>query len=129
MGQTDKAGKPYINHPAHVASLVSSDEEKAVAWLHDVVEDTDTTLDNLRGAGLSEDVVQAVDAMTHREGEDYLTVYIPRIACNSLARSVKLADLSHNMDVSRLPQVTTADLERVEKYQKAREILRRSVNV
>lgn len=122
-GQVDKAGIDYINHPATVAASVATVEEKAVAWLHDVVEDTRTTLDDLRRAGLSEEVVCAVDAMTHREGEEYLTEYIPRIKANALARSVKLADLAHNMDISRLGSLTDKDKARLAKYAEAKRIL------
>lgn len=122
-GQVDKAGVDYINHPATVAASVATDEEKAVAWLHDVVEDTSTTLDDLRSVGLSEEIVGAVDAMTHREDEEYLTEYIPRIKANALARSVKLADLAHNMDTSRLGTLTGKDKSRLAKYAEAKRIL------
>ncbi|MCH3942726.1 MAG: hypothetical protein LKE37_03335 [Atopobiaceae bacterium] len=122
-GQVDKAGADYLGHPAHVASLVATDEERACAWLHDVVEDTPTTLDDLRRAGIPDGVVAAVDAMTHRPGEGYLADYVPRVCEDAIAREVKLADLSHNMDLSRLPEVTPRDLGRVERYRAARRLL------
>lgn len=122
-GQVDKGGVSYLEHPAHVAFLVTTDEEKACAWLHDVVEDTPVAFDDLRRAGIPERVVAAVDAMTRREGEDYLGTYVPRICGNAIACEVKLADLAHNMDLSRLPRVTQADERRVERYRAARELL------
>lgn len=125
-GQTDKAGGPYIAHPAHVAAQVVAEgagqAAQCVAWLHDVVEDTATTLDDLRAAGLSDEVVAAVDAMTRRPDEDYFA-YIGRVRANPLATVVKLADLAHNMDLSRLPGIKPRDLERQEKYRRAVELL------
>jgi (p)ppGpp synthase/HD superfamily hydrolase len=116
-GQVDKAGRTYIEHPAVVASRQDTDEEKAVAWLHDVLEDTEITKEYL-AANFSENVVRAVDALTHREGESYAE-YIGRIQSNPLATKVKLADLAHNMDLARIPHPTEKDLQRVEKYQSA----------
>ena len=95
-GQVDRCGAPYIDHPAHVASRVQGDAAKAVAWLHDVVEDTDVTLDDLREAGLSEEVVAGVAAMTHHEDEPYLD-YVRRAKADPLARQVKLQDLLHKI--------------------------------
>ena len=127
-GQTDKAGGPYIAHPAHVAAQVAAEgagqAAQCVAWLHDVVEDTAATLDDLRAAGLPEEVVEAVDAMTRRPDEDDFA-YIERVRANPLATVVKLADLAHNMDLSRLPDIRPRDLERQEKYRRAVEILTR----
>ncbi len=116
QGQFDKADQPYITHPEFVASQVTGDEAKAVAWLHDVVEDTPVTFDDLRAAGLSENVIAGIDAITKREGEDYET-YLERVAANPLARAVKLADLTHNMDTRRLKVITEKTKERLEKYQ------------
>ncbi len=121
-GQFDKADQPYITHPEFVASQVTGDEAKAVAWLHDVVEDTPVTFDDLRAAGLSENVIAGIDAITKREGEDYET-YLERVAANPLARAVKLADLTHNMDSSRLKVITEKTKERLEKYRWAFEKL------
>lgn len=101
FGQVDKGGKPYINHPKAVASMVNSEVEKTVALLHDVVEDTPVTLECLRDLGFSEEVVAAVDAVTRRPGElrqDYLN----RVAANKIATAVKIADLTHNADLSRI---------------------------
>lgn len=118
-----KTGEAYITHPEHVAAQVQGDAAKAVAWLHDVVEDTEVTLDDLRAAGLGEDVVRGVDAMTHRVGEDYLA-FVRRAAADPLARQVKEADVRHNLDLGRIPCPTERDLERVRtKYLPALRIL------
>lgn len=115
QGQVDKADQPYITHPEFVASQVTGDEAKAVAWLHDVVEDTPVNFDDLRAAGLSEAVIAGVDAITKCDDEDYET-YLERVAANPLAKAVKLADLTHNMDTSRLKVITGKTRERLEKY-------------
>ena len=117
-GQTDKAGKPYIEHPLRVMNQVESEEEKIVAVLHDIVEDTDISLDDLRSEGFSEEVVSAVECLTKQDGENYDS-YIERISFNPLAVKIKLADLEDNRDLTRLPEVTDKDLKRIEKYDKA----------
>lgn len=118
-----KTGEVYLTHPAHVAAHVTGDAAKAVAWLHDVIEDTDVTLDDLRAAGLSEEVVRGVDAMTHRPGEEYLA-FVRRAAADPLGRVVKEADVRHNLDLGRIPVPTEHDLERVRaKYLPALRIL------
>ena len=117
-GQTDKAGAPYIEHPAHVASQVEGDTAKAVAWLHDVVEDTPLTFDDLRAAGNDDDVIAALRLLTHDKRVPYLD-YVANLKHNELAHAVKLADLAHNSDLGRLPEVTQADRERAEKYRRA----------
>ena len=103
-GQVDKGGAPYIEHPAFVADRVrwlGGDEvAAAVAWLHDVVEDTRVSLDALASVFPAR-VVEAVDGLTRREGEPYFE-YIERAGCDSVARTVKRCDLEHNLDVSRL---------------------------
>lgn len=122
-GQVDKAGKHYIGHPAHVAVSVEGDKAKAVAWLHDVVEDTPMTFDDLRAAGIDDEVLAALELLTHDKTVPYME-YVAAIRENDLARTVKLADLAHNSDLSRLPEVTDADLQRVEKYRQAMGLLR-----
>ena len=117
-GQVDKAGMNYIQHPLFVASLVEGELAKTVALLHDVVEDSDWTLEDLRKEGLPEEVVQAVAILTKKRNENY-EEYILRVKQNPLARQVKLADLQHNSDLSRLANVTDRDRKRVAKYQKA----------
>ncbi len=121
-GQVDKAGRPYELHPRYVADHVTSDDAKAVAWLHDVLEDTDETPAGLLAAGVSPRVVRAVQAMTRRAGEDYIS-YVRRVSTDEIARVVKLADLAHNTDLSRLPVVRRADLARTHTYARARRIL------
>ena len=117
-GQFDKAGVDYIEHPIYVASQVDTEEEKAVALLHDVIEDSPFTAEELLLAGLPETVVTAVQILSKKKGQDYQT-YLENVKSNPLARIVKLADLKHNSDLSRLSSVTDKDLERLEKYKKA----------
>ena len=117
-GQFDKAGVDYIEHPIYVASQVDTEEEKAVALLHDVIEDSPFTAEELLQAGLPETVVTAVQVLTKKKGQDYQT-YLKTVKSNPLARAVKLADLKHNSDLSRLEIITDKDLERLEKYKKA----------
>lgn len=117
-GQVDKAGVDYIQHPLFVASLVEGELAKTVALLHDVVEDSDWTLEDLRKEGLPEEVVQAVGILTKKRNENY-EEYILRVKQNPLARQVKLADLHHNSDLLRLANVTDRDRKRVAKYQQA----------
>lgn len=122
-GQTDKYHQPYILHVLGVACRCRSTEEKVVAFLHDVVEDTDTTLDDLRAMGFGERVVVAVECLTRRSGERYDT-FVARIAPNALARAVKLADLEDNMDVRRSNRpMKVKDAARMEKYRKAWQLL------
>lgn len=109
-GQLDRAGKPYIGHPQRVAASQRSDVAASAAWLHDVVEDTTVTLDDLRRGGFGHRVVDAVDALSRREGEDYLA-YVRRAGANPIARLVKIADLHDNMDLSRFDGRPTAELE------------------
>ena len=121
--QVDKAGKPYIRHlQAVVHNLIEPTEEMiAVAWLHDSVEDTESTFDDLTRY-FGKTVSEAVDAVTKRKGESY-PEYLNRVKANHIARLVKIADLSHNMDLSRLSKITEKDLERTAKYIKAKEFL------
>ena len=116
-GQFDKAGIDYIEHPIFVASQVDSEEEKAVALLHDVIEDSSVTAEELLNAGLPETVVTAVQILSKKKGQDYQT-YLKTVKSNPLARAVKLADLKHNSDLLRLETITDKDLERLEKYKK-----------
>ena len=122
LGQVDKAGEDYIKHPEKVASFVKTDEEKAVAYLHDVIEDTELTLEDLNEYRFSKEVIEAVDIITKKRGEDYQS-YLNSVKNNKLARAVKLADLRHNSDLTRLIKVTEKDIKRKEKYQKAIDFL------
>ena len=122
LGQVDKAGEDYIKHPEKVASFVKTDEEKAVAYLHDVIEDTELTLEDLNKYDFSKEALEAVDIITKKRGEDYQS-YLNSVKKNKLARAVKLADLRHNSDLTRLIKVTEKDIKRKEKYQKAIDFL------
>ncbi|WP_050241643.1 HD domain-containing protein, partial [Streptococcus pneumoniae] len=113
-GQVDKAGVDYIQHPLYVASQVNTEQEKAVALLHDVIEDSDITAADLFASGLSNEVVTAVQILTKKKGQSYQE-YLGKVKSNNLARVVKLADLKHNSDLSRLKSVTNTDYERVKK--------------
>lgn len=121
--QIDKAGKPYVEHlQAVVNNLVEPTEEMiAVAWLHDSVEDTEIALNDL-SRYFGDIVSDAVSAITKVKGESY-DKYLSRVKANPIARLVKIADLTHNMDLSRLPVVTEKDLARKEKYVKAKAFL------
>jgi (p)ppGpp synthase/HD superfamily hydrolase len=114
-GQLDRYGAPYILHPLRVLQRMESEHERMAAVLHDVVEDTPYTLDDLRQMGYPEDVLQAVDRLTRRDDETY-EQYVERAAADPLARRVKLADLEDNMDLRRLDNVADKDRERLERY-------------
>lgn len=117
-GQTDKAGAPYILHPLKVMLRVSTLEERIAAVLHDVVEDTDITIEKLRGEGFSEAVLKAIESVTKIPGEDYES-FVLRAAADPIGRRVKLADLAENSDLSRIKNPTDKDHERVAKYRRA----------
>lgn len=119
-GQVDKAGEPYILHPLRLMLSRTREEEKICAVLHDVIEDTSITLDYLREQGFSEEVLAALGALTRRAEESY-DEFISRVISNKTACHVKLADLSDNMDLSRIDNPTEVDRKRVEKYRKASE--------
>ena len=121
-GQLDKAGVDYIKHPLYVASQVATEEEKAVALLHDVIEDSPVSAEGLLQAGLPETVVTAVQVLTKKKEQDY-QIYLETVKKNPLARVVKLADLKHNSDLSRLSSITEKDRERLKKYKKAIDFL------
>lgn len=114
-GQRDRYGAPYILHPLRVMARVEDPKPKTVAILHDVVEDTDWSLEDLRREGFSDEILHALDCVTKREGEPY-EAFVQRSASNPLSRRVKLADLEDNMDIRRLPEITEKDHERMVKY-------------
>ena len=122
QNQFDKAGKPYFEHPKYVASLLTEENEKIVAYLHDILEDTDIDLRILK-ENFTDEIIQAVLTMTHDKNDSYFD-YIDKISKNKIARKVKIADLTHNSDLKRLKNVTEKDLERVEKYNRALSILK-----
>jgi (p)ppGpp synthase/HD superfamily hydrolase len=117
-GQKDRNGAPYILHPLRVMARVDTDAEKTVAILHDVVEDTHWTFEELAKEGFPNEILEALKCVTKREGEDYED-FVKRSASNELARHVKLADLEDNMDARRLSNVTEKDAERFKKYLRA----------
>jgi GTP diphosphokinase / guanosine-3',5'-bis(diphosphate) 3'-diphosphatase len=116
-GQVDKAGEPYIDHPIRVMNAVETVEEKIVAVLHDAVEDSDLTLEDLRVAGFNEEIVEAIDAISKREGEKRQD-YLQRVMSNPIALKVKIADMTDNMNISRIPNPTERDYERTRIYKK-----------
>jgi (p)ppGpp synthase/HD superfamily hydrolase len=116
--QRDKAGQPYILHPLRVMLRQYDEAAQIVGVLHDVLEDSKVTADDLRTGGYTEEVVVALEALTTRKGEDYAD-FIDRVAVNPLARRVKLSDLEDNMNVHRLTKVSSDDLERIKKYHTA----------
>ena len=123
-GQEDKAGYPYVFHPFHVAEQMDDETTTAAALLHDVLEDSKAwTAEALRNAGISEKVVKIVETLTHKPGVSYGD-YIAAIKTNPDAVKVKLADLEHNSDFSRISNITSKDIERVKKYEQAIKFLR-----
>lgn len=122
-GVKDKGGSPYFLHPVFVSEFLETEDEKIAAVLHDVVEDTDITLDMLREEGFSEAVIEAIDCVTKRDGEDYMD-FVRRAASNPIAKAVKIADIQNNLDLSRIPNPTAWDFERLEKYRKALRFLK-----
>ena len=121
--QVDKTGVPYVFHPFHVAEQMTSEASTIVALLHDVVEDTDYTLDDIAAAGFGKEIVDAVALMTHEDDVPYLD-YVAKLKDNPIARAVKLADLAHNSDQSRLGEIDEETRQRLEKYEKAKALLK-----
>ena len=122
-GKFDKGGQPYILHCLHVMNAVCPNQDDhelmCIAVMHDLVEDTDVTLGDLYALGFSQRVVSGVDCMTHRGGEDYMDVYIRRIALNPDTRLVKRYDLDHNSQMMRMKGLREKDFRRIEKYHRA----------
>ena len=123
--QIDKSGMPYVFHPFHLAEQMADENTTIVALLHDVIEDTEYTLDDLRKFGFAEDVLSAISLMTHADDVPYME-YVVKIKTNPIAKAVKLADLKHNSDMSRLDRITQIDEERAKKYKQAIELLEKS---
>lgn len=116
--QFDKSEIPYVFHPFYLASQFDNEDLVVIALLHDVIEDSDLTLEDLVEYGFDEKVIAAIDVLTHKKGYSYME-YIRLIKTNELAKQVKLVDLTHNSDLNRLEVVSDKDLKRIEKYQKA----------
>ncbi len=117
-GQKDKAGETYILHPLRIMAKMSTKEEMAVALLHDVIEDSDYTSENLLNEGIPPGVVEAVQLLSKVVGESY-DQFISRVIINPLAVKVKKADIEDTIDILRLNSICDKDLERVVKYHKA----------
>ena len=121
QNQFDKANIPYIYHPIHIAEQMDTELECIVALLHDVVEDTDITLNDLEKE-FPQEVIDLLKILTHDKKIGYIE-YIKKVKTNPIATKIKIADLKHNSDITRLENITTTDLKRIEKYKKALEIL------
>ena len=117
QGQVDKSGIPYIFHPIHLAEQMETEEECIVALLHDVVEDTDITFEQLEKE-FSDTVIEALKLLTHDDSVPYME-YVRKIKANPIARTVKLADVWHNYDITRLHKITQKDKKRRAKYEDA----------
>ena len=120
--QTDKSGIPYVFHPIHLAEQMKDEDTTVVALLHDVVEDTTYTPEDLAAMGFNDRVIAAIRLMTHDENLPYME-YVAKIKENPIAKAVKLADLAHNSDTTRLDTVDAKAAARVEKYTKAIRLL------
>ncbi len=116
--QVDKSGIPYVFHPIHLAEQMTDEDTTVVALLHDVVEDTHYTLEDLAAMGFSRQVLDAIGLMTHADGVPYMD-YVAKIKENPIARAVKLADLRHNSDLTRLDTVDDKAKARAQKYAQA----------
>jgi (p)ppGpp synthase/HD superfamily hydrolase len=115
QGQKDKAGAPYIVHPLRVMLQLEDEQDRIVAVLHDVVEDTTVTIEELRTEGFGEEPLEALECLTKRPSEDY-SAFIDRAGSNAISRRVKLADLADNSDLSRIANPSSEDRARMEKY-------------
>ncbi|WP_420002318.1 guanosine-3',5'-bis(diphosphate) 3'-pyrophosphohydrolase [Acinetobacter sp. LF10] len=121
-GQVDKANAPYILHPLRVMLNTPTIEHKIVAVLHDILEDTETTIEDLYQFGFQEHIIDAIVALTKKQGETRLEA-AQRARQNPIARVVKLADINDNMDLSRIQSPTVKDFERLKEYQQVRDLL------
>ena len=120
--QTDKNGIPYIYHPIHLAEQMDDENTICVALLHDVVEDTDITLEELKSEGFHDEVIAALKLLTHDDKVPYME-YVRAVKTNAIATKVKLADLRHNSDLTRLDIVDEKAMKRAEKYKEAIKLL------
>ncbi len=120
--QVDKSGMPYVFHPFHLAEQMQTEETTVVALLHDLIEDTDYTIEDLTSMGFGKNITDAIALMTHADNVAYMD-YVRKIKNNPIAKAVKLADLKHNSDLTRLDVVDEKALNRREKYLKAIKLL------
>lgn len=125
--QVDKSGIPYVFHPFHLAEQMTAEDTTIAALLHDTVEDTNLTFDYLREQGIPEHIIVALKLLTHDESVPYLD-YIKLIKENDIAKAVKISDLKHNIDLTRLDEIGEKDMARVEKYKKAIETLENNMS-
>ena len=116
--QVDKSGMPYVFHPFHLAEQMTDEMTTVVALLHDVVEDSDITFEDLETQGFSDGILNALKLLTHDKSIPYMD-YIAEIKKNEIATAVKLADLKHNSDLLRLDVIDEKTLNRKKKYEKA----------
>ena len=116
--QVDKSGMPYVFHPFHLAEQMETEDTVITALLHDVVEDTEYTIEDIKEMGFSENVISALQLLTHDPSVLYMD-YVRKIKDNSVAKAVKLKDLAHNSDLTRLDYVDDKARKRVKKYQRA----------
>lgn len=121
-GHVDKAGRPYASHIMRVTEMCNTLDEKITGALHDIVEDTQWTFEMLYDEGFPKHIVDAVECLTRREGEDYFD-YISRVKENELASRVKINDLNDNMDPRRCEELSDLNIERLSRYQKAKQEL------
>ena len=117
-GQYDKGGGPYIFHPIHLAEQMKTEEECIVALLHDVLEDSDFTQKDMLEFGIPFEIVSRCEIITRGKDESYMN-FVRRCGDEKIVRCVKMADLLHNMDLTRLNEITDKDLQRIKKYHKA----------
>lgn len=121
-GQVDKGNQPYILHPLRLMLKMKTPEQQIVAVLHDILEDTDTTVVDLISLGFSQEVIEAIQALTKKENESRIEAAY-RAVKNPIARTVKLADITDNMDLTRIPHPSAKDLLRLEEYKHVQQIL------
>lgn len=121
-GQTDKGGNTYVLHPLRLMVQMPTEQLQTIAVLHDVVEDSTYTFEDLAKEGFPEEIINAVRSLTKKEGEQY-DDFIQRVKSNPLAIPVKIADMKDNSNLDRIPNPTEKDRERVKKYQQAIEML------
>lgn len=117
-GQIDKAGQPYILHPLRIMFKFRTEDEMIVAVMHDVIEDSNTTSNDLINFGFSTTIVKAINCLTRMKNESY-DDFISNLSKNDLATRIKVEDIKDNLDLTRLDVVTDRDLQRVEKYHRA----------
>lgn len=117
-GQIDKGGNPYILHPINVMIKMSNETERIVALLHDVIEDTTMTYEDLRNEGFGDDIIIPLKNLTKKDDETYME-FIKRAKIHPISKNVKMEDVKNNMDITRIKNPTEKDYARIEKYKRA----------